>query len=464
MLRNRLPEIEVPQDDPFKNDKLGRKDSADAFSTVIKHCSSTGCVIALNGEWGSGKTTFVKMFMQKMENEGGHPLYFNAWENDYVSDPFIALLSELKELYPESDNWNNVISSGCKILTSMAVAAGKNILKNKIGIDSDAVRAGIEEVGNLLKKDLDDYANYKTSFAEFRNALEEYIADNKDNEYPIVFFIDELDRCNPRFAVLVLERIKHLFDIPNIIFVLSVNKKQLEYAINGYYGSADIDSKNYLRRFIDIEYSLPIPNAEDFCRYLYDMYNYSEVFNQEGRVRLPEFQSDEDSFQRISKILISSLNFDLRTTDKIFAHTRLALSGFRSTSNIVPDVFFLLCFMRVAYTELYQNIIKNKYTVQELLYEIEEYLPHDLTMKDEVNFIWKQMTYTISSLLYMYSFDDEIKVRNLFVNTKEGMDISLHTNVLDRKTVRDALIGVSSQRGMIPLKYLIRRIELLQIH
>ena len=53
--------------------------------------------------------------MQKMENEGGHPLYFNAWENDYVSDPLIALLAGLKNLSPQSSKWNDVITSGGKL-------------------------------------------------------------------------------------------------------------------------------------------------------------------------------------------------------------------------------------------------------------------------------------------------------------------------------------------------------------
>ena len=59
MLRNRLPEIDIPEDDPFKNDKLNRKSCADIFINMIKMYYSTGCVIALNGEWGSGKTTLL---------------------------------------------------------------------------------------------------------------------------------------------------------------------------------------------------------------------------------------------------------------------------------------------------------------------------------------------------------------------------------------------------------------------
>ena len=258
MLRNRLPEIDVPEDNPFVNDKLNRESCVNTFCSMIRLYSTTGCVIALDGEWGTGKTTFVKMLMQIL-NKGGHPLYFNAWENDYVSDPLIALLAELKDLSPHSKKWDNVIASGGKILTCIASSAVKNVVKNKLGIDSDVVASGIDEASKILKDGIDDFSKQKATFDEFRKALQEYIADNTTEEFPVVFFIDELDRCSPKFAVLVLERIKHLFDIPNVIFVLSVNKKQLGYAIQGYYGSSNIDASNYLRRFIDIEYSLPQP-------------------------------------------------------------------------------------------------------------------------------------------------------------------------------------------------------------
>mgnify|MGYP004689414597 CR=1 FL=1 len=43
----------------------------------------------------------------------------------------------------------------------------------------------------------------------------------------LVVFVDELDRCNPIYAIKLLERIKHFFDHENIIFVFSVNVKEL---------------------------------------------------------------------------------------------------------------------------------------------------------------------------------------------------------------------------------------------
>ena len=464
MIRNRLPEIEIPEGNPFENDKLNRMPCANTFYSIAKMYSNTGCVIALNGGWGTGKTTFVKMLIQVIKKDGGHPLYYNAWENDYVSDPLIALLAELKDLSPQSSKWNDVITNGGKILAGIATSAVKTLVKNKLGIDSDVVSTGVDEVGKFLRDDIENYSKQKTTFAEFRKALQNYVADNTKEKVPVVFFVDELDRCSPRFAVLVLERIKHLFDIPNVIFVLSINKEQFGFAIQGYYGSANIDANNYLRRFIDIEYSLPHPDNEKFCKYLYDIYGFEEIFNHKERMAYNEFRSDSNSFKKMANILVASSNLDLRTTDKIFAHTRLALMEFSSNNYIIPDVFFLLCFLKIANTDLYRSIIERKFTSQQLLNEIEDYLPPKLLEMDENSNSWRQMTYTIASFVCMYTLDDNGREQEKIINSNDEIKCSLKTNHLDRETFVEAISWCYGRRhyGDIPISHLTKKIELEQ--
>lgn len=462
MLRNRLPEVEIPEGNPFQYDKLKREPCANTFLSILKMYSATGCVVALSGEWGSGKTTFIRMLMQKMKNEGGHPLYFNAWENDYVSDPLIALLAGLKDLYPQSSKWNDVITSGGKIIASIATSAVKTLAKNKLGIDPNVIDAGVDEAGKLLKDDIEEFSKQKTTFAEFRKALQSYIAENTTEDFPVVFFVDELDRCSPRFSVLVLERIKHLFDIPNVVFVLSVNKKQLEYAIQGYYGSAGIDASNYLRRFVDIEYSLPRPKGEDFCQYLYDLYGFDEIFNHKERRQYYEFSSDADSFQSIAKILLSFSKIDLRTADKIFAHTRLALMEFGKNSYIVPDVFFLLCFLKIVNPTLYHNIVEEKYNAQQLLNELEDFFPQTLLVMGDYNSSWKKFTYTMASFIFMYTLDENAHERERIITSNDGKANNLNTKYLDAKFFGEALAWYYGKRyqGEIPLRFITQRIEL----
>ena len=67
-----------------------------------------------------------------------------------------------------------------------------------------------------------------------------------------MFFVDELDRCIPEYAVKVLERMHHLTENKeNIITVIAIDKEQLLESIKHSLGN--IDSKKYLEKFINFE-------------------------------------------------------------------------------------------------------------------------------------------------------------------------------------------------------------------
>ena len=77
----------------------------------------------------------------------------------------------------------------------------------------------------------------------------------EETKQPLVFIIDELDRCRPTFSIELLERVKHIFDIPGIVFVFGINRDELCHSIKSVYG--EIESGIYLRRFFDVSLSLP---------------------------------------------------------------------------------------------------------------------------------------------------------------------------------------------------------------
>lgn len=93
----------------------------------------------------------------------------------------------------------------------------------------------------------------KTLREKFKEEMRSY---QKEIDRKIIFFIDELDRCRPTFAIELLEVIKHLFNIENIIFILSIDKQQLSHSVSTIYGQG-ADTLGYLRRFFDLDYKLP---------------------------------------------------------------------------------------------------------------------------------------------------------------------------------------------------------------
>ena len=72
----------------------------------------------------------------------------------------------------------------------------------------------------------------KAALAEVVSSLE-----SKDRSAPIIIVIDELDRCRPTYAIKLLEEIKHLFDVPGLVFVFGMHGDQLAHSVKAAYGA-----------------------------------------------------------------------------------------------------------------------------------------------------------------------------------------------------------------------------------
>ena len=95
-------EIEIDIEKPFLNDKLDREKIADVLTKIIDG-NSGNFVLSVESRWGTGKTTFFKMWKQKLDNTDKYKtIYFNAWENDDSEDPLLAILSEMESIFEKS--------------------------------------------------------------------------------------------------------------------------------------------------------------------------------------------------------------------------------------------------------------------------------------------------------------------------------------------------------------------------
>jgi len=120
--------------------------------------------------------------------------------------------------------------------------------KNKFDIDLNDIKDNIMGIENeSYKKDFDDFISCKT---KIKSKLKKSCS-----KKPQIFIIDELDRCKPSFAIDTLEIIKHFFDVENCIFIVSVDKLQLEESAKTIFGQ-EMDSEKYFSKFFDYQYNL----------------------------------------------------------------------------------------------------------------------------------------------------------------------------------------------------------------
>ena len=91
----KLTEIEVTAEAPFANDTLERKQPIEKLTNLVESTEQP-FVLSVEAPWGWGKTTFIRMWKAHLESKGHICLHFNAWENDFVDDPLVAFLGEMR--------------------------------------------------------------------------------------------------------------------------------------------------------------------------------------------------------------------------------------------------------------------------------------------------------------------------------------------------------------------------------
>lgn len=265
------PKVALYKDGFEDQDILDRAAVGKSLSKFVERIQDP-IVVALDGGWGTGKTYFLKRWVgaHALQNEGSaKTVYFDAFANDYLSDPLPALVSALSERFPkeDKDTLERIKASAFKLAKPLArlllatATSGATAALPPVG--DAAANALSDEASNALKKYWSQEDGRRAAMEEFRSALTELVKPQSDAEVedgPIgarmVIVVDELDRCRPDYALEVLEVIKHFFAIPGVIFILGVNLLALEHSVTAKYGSG-IDASAYLRKFIHVSLSLP---------------------------------------------------------------------------------------------------------------------------------------------------------------------------------------------------------------
>ena len=261
-------ELLVPAAEPFEHDKLGRRESILMLTNVLQSISGSS-VIAIDAGWGMGKTSFLRMWAQHLQNAAFPVASFNAWRTDFSDQPFLALSSELMDGLAQHPGMKGRAPLHRLKRAAASVARLAPLPTTRV------VAAAIPGVGAQLAQELSPavlspfdvqlmrYTETKHAYEEFRRRLGEAAAElsaGADGR-PLVVMIDELDRCRPSYAVALLETAKHLFDADHIVFVLALNRVQLAHSIKAVYGDR-IDASNYIGRFFDLDYRLPDPDRQ----------------------------------------------------------------------------------------------------------------------------------------------------------------------------------------------------------
>lgn len=259
----------------IEKDYLGRNKKLDKLITILNSLNSN-VVISIDGNWGTGKTIFVKQLelinkkgdlnalnedsVKKFKDDYS-VFYYNAWENDMHDSPLLSLIYNLINNYPKEKSQ----TANGKVQLPFNL---RELLKSISGnlIDPDKVIS------------FEDITKEIFTTEEKRNALNQLLKNIIPKDRKLLFIVDELDRCKPSFAVNLLETLKHFFNNDSIVFIISTNNEQLSYTINNYYGN-NFDGYNYLNKFYDLIIELEEIDAEKYLSKLFNINKTSQFWN-----------------------------------------------------------------------------------------------------------------------------------------------------------------------------------------
>ena len=375
----RLPELEINETAPFRNDVLNRQPLVEFLASLIDRLSGP-FVLALDSPWGTGKTTLVRMLKAKLEQDKFECIYFNAWQVDYVTDPLVALVSAIDDIHLKDGTAESAFRGHMKtakkittvVAKRLAIAGVKAATLGILDIAEDLEGIAADATEKITENLVDSFKNEKKELEKFRCAVEKAVeqleaAGKKDK---LVFFIDELDRCRPTFAIEMLERIKHLFDVPNIIFVLSIDKTQLEASTAAVYGEK-INAPEYLRRFIDLEYGIPVMNTKKFTANLLKRFDLDSVFS----LRIgSELQYDKSNFIDFFTLLADIFELSLRARERCITRLAVILDQTPSNHYLDPILISLLVVLRSNAPKVFNAICREMLTpagIMEILLKLQ---------------------------------------------------------------------------------------------
>lgn len=367
----RIAELEVPKDDPFRNDALERRAIVEFLSGLIAR-SGGPFVLALDSPWGSGKTTLVRMLKAELERQGFQCIYFNAWRVDHAVDPLVALVSSVDNVQlaagASQAKFDHHVKTIRKVTSLVAkrgaVAITKALTAGALDLDKEIEDAAAELAGGSVEDIVAAFRKEGELLERFRGELQSAVAllPEAGKQRTLVWFVDELDRCRPTFAVELLERIKHLFDVQEVVFVLSLDKRQLEASTAAVYGS-DIDAVEYLRRFIDLEYGIPLASTQRFSDSLLTRSGLDQVFEQ----RKGEVASDRVHFLEFFTAIADLFGLSLRARERCITRLRVVMDQTPSNHFLEPILVALLLVLRSNSVDVFWGLARGEVSPEEVM-------------------------------------------------------------------------------------------------
>lgn len=254
------------------------------LTLIASDTLETPFTLGVFGPWGSGKSTLIEILEEKLKQPRGNLGFlcvrFNPWMYRKEPNLLVPLLNALHEALDRSPI-AKVKKSAEKIFDVLVHLAADVLLKK---ITAGAV--DLDKLDKLEQAYLKRRGEIDNQLRNLRSCLESVASTLQSANVRIVFFIDDLDRCDPAEIVDVLESMKLFLDVENMVHVLALDKEVIDRGIEVKYGKFSFGERQkalgaeYLEKIIQMPVYLFPLHADQVRGYILALDSSQEVTDQ----------------------------------------------------------------------------------------------------------------------------------------------------------------------------------------
>lgn len=378
---------EFATDRPIENlsdDLLGRSEFSVALAKALSGWhGKDSLVVALHGEWGSGKSSIKNMAMDELTKDNNDTvdiIEFSPWDwaaQDKITSAFFQEISttiglrdnskegkklaKLFKRYGRYLNTGEMLTSGLsKALPTMFILAtilgvGGNFadqewIKNIfVGLSVLlGVWGAFLKWGNSFFKQLAGNAealakDSELTLSQYRNELTSLLS-NRNKTLMIV--LDDLDRLTKKQLQMVMQLVKANTEFPNVVFLLLFQRDLIEDKLN----DGLMSGRGYLEKIIQVPFDIPkiegskvhqvlfkkldeIINSDQHAEKMFDSVYWGNIFHK----GLSHYFSNLRSVYRFVSTL--SFHFSIYKNENAFEVNPVDLIAIECIRVFEPDVY-----------------------------------------------------------------------------------------------------------------------------
>ncbi len=243
----------VNEKEPNVEDLLNISKYIQGLKKFVTTCP-TPMSIAIQGDWGTGKTSMINCLNQELLQQGNiKTIYFNTWQYAQFNmdeDLYFSFLTCLIDKMNSGNGVEKLKDTAMKLL-KFAWKTGKNIIPFAENIDEESAKAIF--ISNQIDK--------AQSISKIRDEFQMTVKDYLDNEKSrLVIFIDDLDRLNPDVAVELLEAMKLFLDVKQCVFILAIDYDVVVQGVRKKFGNdTSLEKcKSFFDKIIQLPFHMPV--------------------------------------------------------------------------------------------------------------------------------------------------------------------------------------------------------------